>query len=85
MGCNRRFGGVVTLSQIERNSPTTANAETRDFKDLVYWSIAEIRLIALNVTTPVQTSCGPFRQKIAEIGTGRFHFDKRVIALYRSY
>jgi hypothetical protein len=46
-------GGVVTLSQIERNSPTTANAETRNFNDLVYRSIAKIRLVSLNVTTPL--------------------------------
>jgi hypothetical protein len=46
------FGGVVTLSQIERNSPITANAEAWDFNGLTCSSIAEIRLIALNVTTP---------------------------------
>ena len=43
--------GVVTLSQMERNSPITANAEAWDFNDLTWCSIAEIRLIALNVTT----------------------------------
>jgi hypothetical protein len=31
---------VVTLSQIEQDLPTTANTESWDFKDLVYWSIA---------------------------------------------
>jgi len=44
--------GVVTLSQIERNWPTAANAETWDFNDLTCSSIAEIRLVSLNVTTP---------------------------------
>jgi hypothetical protein len=32
--------GVVTLSQIERNWPTAANAETWDFNDLTCSSIA---------------------------------------------
>jgi hypothetical protein len=45
--------GVVTLSQIERNSPITANAEAWGFNDLTCCLIAEIKLIALNVTTPV--------------------------------
>jgi hypothetical protein len=44
--------GVVTSSQIERNSPITANAEARDFNDLACCSIAEIRLFSPNVTTP---------------------------------
>jgi hypothetical protein len=44
--------GVVTLSQIERNSPITANAEAWDFSHLACCSIPEIELIALNVTTP---------------------------------
>jgi hypothetical protein len=44
--------GVVTSSQIERNSPITANVEVWDFNDRACCSIAEIRLIALNVTTP---------------------------------
>jgi len=44
--------GVVTLIQIERNSPTSLNAETWDFNDLACCSIAKIRLISLNVTTP---------------------------------
>jgi hypothetical protein len=44
--------GVVTLSQIERVSPTTANTEARDFNDLVYRSIAKIRLVSCDVTTP---------------------------------
>jgi hypothetical protein len=43
--------GVVTLSQIERDSPITANAEAWDFNDLACCSIADIKLIALNVTT----------------------------------
>jgi hypothetical protein len=44
--------GIVTLSQIERNLPITANAVTWDFSHLACCSISEIRLIALNVTTP---------------------------------
>jgi hypothetical protein len=44
--------GVVTLNQIERNSPIAANADAWDFNDLTCSSIAEIRLIAFNVTTP---------------------------------
>jgi putative transposase len=44
--------GVVTLSQIERKLPTTANTEARVFNDLVCRSIAQIWLISLNVTTP---------------------------------
>jgi hypothetical protein len=30
--------GVVTLSQTERNLPTTANVAARDFKHLAGWS-----------------------------------------------
>jgi hypothetical protein len=44
--------GVVTLSQIERNSPINGNVVAWDFNDLACCSIADIRLIALNVTTP---------------------------------
>jgi hypothetical protein len=44
--------GVVTLSQVERNLPITANAEARGFNGLACCSIAEIRLILLNVTMP---------------------------------
>jgi hypothetical protein len=43
--------GVVTLSQIERHSPITANAEAWDFNHLVCCSIAEIRLVSLDITT----------------------------------
>jgi hypothetical protein len=46
--------GIVTLSQIERNSPTTVNSEAWDFNDLVYQTIAQIWLISLNVATPPQ-------------------------------
>ena len=45
--------GVVTLSQTERNLPTIANVEARDFSDLAYWLIVQIGPISLNVTTPV--------------------------------
>jgi hypothetical protein len=48
----RSHTGVVTLSQIEQNWPMIANAEAWGFNDLARCSIAEIRLIALNVTTP---------------------------------
>ena len=44
--------GVVTLSQIERNLPTTANVDARDFKHLACWLIVQIGPISLNVTTP---------------------------------
>jgi hypothetical protein len=50
---SERQRGVVTLSWIERNWPITANAEEWDFNDLACCSIAEIWLIALNVTTPM--------------------------------
>jgi hypothetical protein len=50
----RDENGVITLSQIERKSPITANAEAWDVNDLACCSIAEIRLIALDVTTPIQ-------------------------------
>jgi hypothetical protein len=29
--------GVVTLSQTERNLPTIANVDSKDFKDLACW------------------------------------------------
>ena len=45
-------GGVVTLSQTERNLPTTANVDAMDFKDLACWLIVQIGPISLNVTTP---------------------------------
>jgi hypothetical protein len=51
-----RWCGVVTLSQIEQNSPITANAQAWDFNHLACCSIAEIGLIVLNVTTPSQLS-----------------------------
>ena len=44
--------GVVTLSQTERNLPTTANVDARDFKYLACWLIVPIGAISLNVTTP---------------------------------
>ena len=44
--------GVVTLSQTERNLPTTANLDARDFIDLACWSIVQTGPISLNVTTP---------------------------------
>jgi len=34
--------GVVTLSQTERNLPTTANVDARNFKDLARWLIVQI-------------------------------------------
>jgi hypothetical protein len=49
---NQYLDGVVTLSQIERNWPITTNAEAWDSNDFACCSVAEIRLIALNVTTP---------------------------------
>jgi two-component sensor histidine kinase len=48
----RNEGGVVTLSQTERNLPTIANIDARDFKDLACWLIVQIGPISLNVTTP---------------------------------
>ena len=45
--------GVVTLSQTERNLPTIANVDARDFSDLAYWLIVQIGPISLNVTTPL--------------------------------
>ncbi|MCJ7528813.1 MAG: hypothetical protein MUO37_12080, partial [Methyloceanibacter sp.] len=55
-GANRRrttrLAGVVTLSQTERNLPTTANVDARNFKDLARWLIVQIGPISLNVTTP---------------------------------
>ena len=43
---------VVTLSQTERNLPTTANFDTRNFSDLACWLIVQIGPISLNATTP---------------------------------
>jgi hypothetical protein len=57
---------VVTLSQIERDSPTTANAEARDFNGLACWSIAEIRLISPNVTTPMELAADALRAELGE-------------------
>jgi hypothetical protein len=45
--------GVVTLSQTERNLPTIANVDARDFSDLACWLIVQIGPISLNVTTPI--------------------------------
>jgi hypothetical protein len=45
--------GIVTLSQIERNSPINVNVVARDFNDLACCSTEEIRLIALNEITPL--------------------------------
>jgi hypothetical protein len=58
--------GVVTLSQIERNSPITANAEVWGFNHLACCSIAEITLIGLNVTTPS-------RDRLSYLSTGLSH------------
>ena len=44
--------GVVTLSQTERNLPTTANVDARNFKDFACRLIVQIGPISLNVTTP---------------------------------
>jgi hypothetical protein len=44
--------GVVTLSLTERNLPTIANVDARDFSDLACWLIVQIGPISLNVTTP---------------------------------
>ena len=48
----KRRAGVVTLSQTERNLPTIANVDARDFSDLACWLIVQIGPISLNVTTP---------------------------------
>lgn len=48
--------GVVTLSQTERNLPTIANVDARDFSDLACWLIVQIGPISLNVTTPPERS-----------------------------
>ena len=50
--------GVVTLSHTERNLPTIANVDARDFKDLACWLIVQIGPIALNVTTPSTAQVG---------------------------
>ena len=50
----KAYGGVVTLSQTERNLPTTANVDARNFKDLACWLIVQIGPISLNVTTPLE-------------------------------
>jgi hypothetical protein len=50
----KNLRGVVTSSQIKRNWPLTANADGWEFNDLTCSSIAEIRLLALNVKTPKQ-------------------------------
>jgi hypothetical protein len=48
------LAGVVTLSQTERNLPTTANVAARDFKHLAGWSFVQIGPIPLNVTMPLK-------------------------------
>jgi hypothetical protein len=48
----RYFNGVVTLSQTERNFPTSANVDAMDFRDLACWLIVQIGPISLNVTMP---------------------------------
>ena len=48
---NHRYG-VVTLSQTERNLPTTANVDARNSRDLARWLIVQIGPISLNVTMP---------------------------------
>ncbi len=53
----RSPNGVVTLSQTERNLPTTANVDARDFKHLACWLIVQIGPISLNVTTPGVKHC----------------------------
>ena len=61
-GIVKRCEGVVTLSQTERNLPTIANVDARDFSDLACWLIVQIGPISLNVTTPsrsvLRTSLG---------------------------
>jgi hypothetical protein len=52
--------GVVTLSQTERNLPTTANVAARDFKHLAGWSFVQIGPIPLNVTMPFPEIIGLF-------------------------
>jgi len=44
--------GFVTLSQTERNLPTIAIVDARDFSDLACWLIVQIGPVSLNVTTP---------------------------------
>jgi len=56
--------GFVTLSQTERNLPTTANVVARDFRDLACWLIVQIGPISLNVTTPYRC----FRSHCRAIG-----------------
>jgi hypothetical protein len=51
--------GVVTLSQTERNLPTTANVDAMDFKDLACWLIVQIGPTSLNVTTPTGSVSRP--------------------------
>jgi hypothetical protein len=48
---NHRYG-VVTLSQTERNLPTTANVDAWNSRDLARWLIVQIGPISLNVTMP---------------------------------
>jgi hypothetical protein len=60
--------GIVTLSQIEQNWPITANAEAWDFNDLTCSSITEIRLIALNVTTPFERRYASVPQSLDDLG-----------------
>ena len=56
--------GVVTLSQTERNLPTIANVDARDFSDLACWLIVQIGPISLNVTTPLRliSDCDDWRR-----------------------
>jgi len=51
-GCQNGPDGVVTLSLIDFNLPTTADFGTRGFADLACRSIVHLGRISLYVTTP---------------------------------
>jgi hypothetical protein len=69
------MGGAVTLSQTERNLPTIANVDARDFRALACWLIVQIGPISLNVTTPLSAFLGFIDR----------HFGKRILAITIHY
>jgi hypothetical protein len=71
--------GVVTLSQIEQNWPIIANAEAWDFNHLTCSSITEIRLIALNVTTPSEGAGRLSSQPLHVVALLRYELSTRCV------
>ena len=71
--------GVVTLSQTERNLPTTANVDESNFKDLACWLIVQIGPISLNVTTPDQAQ---LREEKSHVDAVKFRQQRKIRTRY---